>query len=40
MDYRSGKVVCDDGALAARVEKAVERVLQAMRPCPVHAGLI
>ncbi|GAX76939.1 hypothetical protein CEUSTIGMA_g4386.t1 [Chlamydomonas eustigma] len=34
VDYKSGKVVCDDKMLASRVDKAVGRVMQAMRPVP------
>ena len=37
VDYQTGKVDCEDAALAARVDKAVGRVLQAMRPCPLVA---
>ena len=33
VDYRTGKVDCSDVALTGRVDKAVGRVLQAMRPC-------
>ena len=33
VDYKTGKVGCGDAALAMRVDKAVGRVLQAMRPC-------
>ncbi len=38
VDYKSGKVVCGDAALAARVDKAVARIMQAMRPAPVSMG--
>jgi hypothetical protein len=35
VDMKSGKVVCDDTVLASRVDKAVGRVMQAMRPVPL-----
>ena len=33
VDYANDFVKCKDGALLARVEKAVERMRQAMGPC-------
>lgn len=35
---RSGKVECGDGVLRGRVEKALARVTQAMRPLPLPEG--
>ena len=36
VDYASGEVHCpQDEGLAARVDKAVNRIVQAMRPCPI-----
>jgi len=33
VDLKSGKVSCDDDASRARIEKAVLRVAEAMKPC-------
>ena len=37
VDYGSGNVESDDEALAARVDKVVGRVMQALHPCRVVA---
>lgn len=37
VDPKDGKVQCADDALKARVEKAVSRMMLAMRPCPLHS---
>jgi cleavage and polyadenylation specificity factor subunit 3 len=33
VDYKSGKVLCSDEQLLVRVEKSVQRLSAAMRPC-------
>jgi len=37
VDPKTGKVQCADDGLKARVEKAVRRMMLAMKPCPLHS---
>eukprot|EP00195_Chlamydomonas_chlamydogama_P006597 CAMPEP_0202904758 /NCGR_PEP_ID=MMETSP1392-20130828/30978_1 /ASSEMBLY_ACC=CAM_ASM_000868 /TAXON_ID=225041 /ORGANISM="Chlamydomonas chlamydogama, Strain SAG 11-48b" /LENGTH=723 /DNA_ID=CAMNT_0049592553 /DNA_START=19 /DNA_END=2190 /DNA_ORIENTATION=+ len=35
VDYHPGKVICSEEGLRVRLEKAVSRLLEALRPCPL-----
>ena len=38
IDYKGGKVTCSDDALRTRVEKAMQRLTEAMNPIKIDNG--
>lgn len=36
IDYKAGKVTCSDGALRSRVDRAMQRLIEAMNPVVIE----